>query len=191
MGARVSVEDNGKELVVYPSGGSGPSFSVKTIHISCKSDTYLGPHHKYGGIIVYGRNGETDWYTANGTHCKSGYVVIMRTDTSEFEDLQRRWDEPGRVHGIIYRKAFGESCRYENVVGEGFGIIDGKLKIFSGAFNLAKGKDLYHDDSAYMNSESARCVESLALIWQLHTDFPKRQNYSVQELIALSKCTIL
>ena len=91
-------------------------------------------------IVLYGRNGETDWYTANGTHCKSGYVVIMRTDTSEFEDLQRRWaDEPGRVHGIIYRKAFGESCKYENVVGEGFGIIDGKLKIFSGAFNLAKG----------------------------------------------------
>ena len=56
-GARVSVEDNGKELVVYPSGGSRPSFSIKTIHISFKSDTYLGPHHKYGGIIVYGRNG--------------------------------------------------------------------------------------------------------------------------------------
>ena len=25
-------------------------------------------------------------------------VVIMRTDTSEFEDLQRRWDEPVRVY---------------------------------------------------------------------------------------------
>ena len=147
-GASVSVEDNGKELVVYPSGGSGPSFSIKTIHISFKSDTYLGPHHKYGGIIVYGRNVETHWYTANGTHCKSGYVVIMRTDTSEFEDLQRRWDEPGRVQGIIYRKAFGESCKYENVVKEGFGIIEGKLKIFSGAFNLAKGNDLYQDDRA-------------------------------------------
>ena len=41
-----------KELVVYPSGGSGPSFSVKTIHISCKSDTYLGPHHKQSGIVI-------------------------------------------------------------------------------------------------------------------------------------------
>ena len=72
----------------------------------------------------------------------------MRTDTSEFEDLQRRWDEPGRVQGIIYRKAFGESCKYENVVKEGFGIIEAKLKIFSGAFNLAKGIDLYQDDRA-------------------------------------------
>ena len=52
------------------------------------------------------------------------------------------------IHGIIYRKAFGESCKYENVVKEGFGIIEGKLKIFSGAFNLAKGNDLYQDDRA-------------------------------------------
>ena len=41
-------------LAVCPAGGSGPSFSVKAIHISCKSDTYLGPDHKYGGIILYG-----------------------------------------------------------------------------------------------------------------------------------------
>lgn len=190
MGAHVSVEDDGKGFVVYPAGGSGPSFSVKTIHISCKSDIYLGPDHKYGGIILYGRNGETEWRTANGTHCKSGYVVIMRTDTSEFEELQRRWDEPGRVHGIIYRKAFGESCKYKNVVGEGFGIIDGKFKILSGAFNLAKGNDLYHDDNVNMNPESAGCVGAVALAWKLQ-NFPKRQNYSVEELIALSKCTIL
>ena len=38
-----------------------------------------------------GRNGETDWYTANGTHCNTGYVVIMRTDTIEFAELQRRY----------------------------------------------------------------------------------------------------
>ena len=96
-----------------------------------------------------------------------------------------------RIHGIIYRKAFGESCEYENVVGEGFGIKEGKLKVFSDAFYLAKGNDLYHDDSAYMNSVSARCMESVAQLWKLHTDFPKRQDYSVQELIALSKCKIL
>ena len=55
------------------------------------------------------------------------------------------------INGIIYRKAFGESCKYENVVGEGLGIIEGKLKIFSGAFNLAKDNDLYQDDSAYIH----------------------------------------
>ena len=57
------------------------------------------------------------------------------------------------IHGIIYRKALGESCKYENVVGEGFGVIAGKLKVFSGAFNLAKDNDLYQDDSAYTNCQ--------------------------------------
>lgn len=94
------------------------------------------------------------------------------------------------MRGIIYRKAFGESCKYKNVVGEGFGIIDGKFKILSGAFNLAKGNDLYHDENVNMNPESAGCVGTVALAWQLH-NFPRRQNYSVEELIALSKCTIL
>ena len=69
------------------------------------------------------------------------------------------------IHGIIYRKASGKSCKYKNVVGEDFGIIAGKLKVFSGAFNLAKGNDLYQDDSAYMNSVSARCMESVAQLW--------------------------
>ena len=94
--------------------------------------------------------------------CKSGYVVIMRKDTSESEDLQRRGEELGQVHGVIYRKAFGESCKHKNVVGEGFGIINRESKIISGAFNLScnltKGNNMYHDDSVYMNSESARYV---------------------------------
>ena len=55
--------------------------------------------------------------SSNGTHFKSGYVVIMRKDTSESEDLQRRGEELGQVHGVIYRKAFGESCKHKNVVG--------------------------------------------------------------------------
>ena len=122
--------------------GFGSSFTccspVKTIHISCQSDTYIGSDHEYGGIIIYARNGQTDWYTANGTHCKSGYVVIMRTDTREFKELQRRWpNEPGRVHVVIYRKTLGESCKYNNVVREGFGILDGTFKMFSASLNLA------------------------------------------------------
>ena len=110
LAANVRPSRNESSFDVYPAHGSGPSFTVKTLHISCKSVTYRGSEYKYGGIIIYARNSETDWYAANRTHCKSGYVVIMRRDTSEFEDLQRRWaDEPGRVHCIIYRKAFGES----------------------------------------------------------------------------------
>ena len=59
-------------FAVHPALGYGPSFTVSTLHISCQSDTYRGSEKKYGGIIIYARNGETDWRTANGTHCKSG-----------------------------------------------------------------------------------------------------------------------
>ena len=167
---------------VYPASGSGPSFTVTTIHISCQSDTYRGSDYKYGGIIIYARNGQTDWKTANGTHCKSGYVVIVRTDTSAFKELQGEWPhEPGRVHGIIYRKAFGESCKGMKVVGEGFAIMNGQFKIVSGAFNPAD--DEYHDNSSSMNKDSARYVEAVVNIWKsAGPNFPEKQNYSVKEL---------
>ena len=101
----------------------------------------------YGGIIIYGREGEGDQYTANGTHGKSGYVVIMHTDTEEFKEQQKKWrNEPGKVHGTIYRKAFGESCNEVNVVGEGFGITNGEFKTISGAFNPTHGGD-YHNNT--------------------------------------------
>ena len=79
---------------VLPAHGYGLSFTVSTLHISCESDTYRGSERKYGGIIIYSRNGETDWRTANGTHCKSGYVVIIQTDTKAFKDLQAAWSSP-------------------------------------------------------------------------------------------------
>ena len=172
---------DGSSFDVY-SHGSGPSFTVTTIHISCQSDTYRGNDYKYGGIIIYARNAQTDWYTANGTHCKSGYLVIKRTDTSEFEELKKKWHEPGIVHGTIYRKAFGESCNDVTVVGEGFGIMNGTFEIKSGAFNLAHG-DNYHDSSDLMNKDSARYVEAVVNIWKsAEPNFPRCQNYSVREL---------
>lgn len=169
-------------FVVHPARGSGPSFTVSSLHISPQSDKYRGTEQMYGGIIIYARDGATDWSTANGTHYKSGYVVIMQTDTKAFKDVQAEWrNEPGRVHGIIYRKAFGESCKGMKVVGEGFGIMNGEFKINSGAFNPAD--DDYHDSSSLMNHDSARYVEAVVNIWkQAGPNFPKKQNYSVKEL---------
>ena len=84
-------EENDCFMVLPRRGGSlkGRLFVVDTIHISCKSDPYRGGCFMYGGIIIYGREGEGDWYTANGTHGKSGYVVIVQTDTEEFKELQK------------------------------------------------------------------------------------------------------
>ena len=169
-------------FVIHPACGYGPSFTVNTLHISRQSDTYRGCEQKYGGIIIYARNGDTHWQTENNTHCRSGYVVIMQTDTKAFKYLQAKWrNEPGRVHGIIYRKAFGESCNGFKVVGEGFGIINGEFKIISGAFNPAY--DDYHDNSSLMNKDSARYVEAAVNIWKrAGPNFLARQNYKVKEL---------
>ena len=88
LAANVGPSRDENSFDVYPAHGGGPTFTVKTLHISCKSDTYRGSEHQYGGIAIYARNYETDWYTENKTHCKSGYVVIMRTDTKEFQEKQ-------------------------------------------------------------------------------------------------------
>jgi len=88
FGAYVEEEDD--KLVVSSKSARLPIFIAYTIHISCRSDPYSGSHYKYGGIILYGQNGPDDWRTVNGTHCKSGYVVIMRTDTTEFTELQSK-----------------------------------------------------------------------------------------------------
>ena len=181
--ANVSETHLRDQFVVFSKDHSGPCFIVQTIHISCSSDAFRGDKCKYGGIIIYGRDGQAEWRTANGTHCKSGYLVVMQTDTDEFKKLQKEWeDEPGIVHGIIYRKAFGESCKGIQVIGEGFGILNGKFTIDSCAFNMAHG-DRYHDNQCTMSDISKRYVESVVNIWKREgPNFLKKQNYSMQEL---------
>lgn len=44
---------------------------------------------------------------------------------------------------------FGEFCKGLKVVGEGFGIMNGKFKIILGVFNFVD--DNYYDNSFYMN----------------------------------------
>ena len=114
-------------------------------------------------------------------------VVIMQTDTKAFKDLQATWpDEPGIVHGIIYREAFGESCKGMKVVGEGFAIMNGEFKIISGVFNPVN--DDYHDNSSLMNRDSPRYVEAVVIIWKrAGPNFREKQNHSVKELNVLTK----
>ena len=76
-------------LVVYPAYYYGPFFTVNTLHISSQSDTYC--------------NGETHWKT-DSTHCKSGYVVIMQTDTKAFKVYERH----GETNLAKYMASFTE-----------------------------------------------------------------------------------
>ena len=40
--ANIRPSRDGSSFDVYPTHGDGPSFTAKTLHISCKSDTYHG-----------------------------------------------------------------------------------------------------------------------------------------------------
>lgn len=183
--ANITPDRDREYFTVFSRSGIGRSFEVHTIHISCKSNPFIERRHPYGGIIIYGRNGCGDWYTANGTHCKSGYVVITQTDTEEFQELQKKWpNERGKVHGVIYRQAFGESCKDVNVVGEGFGIMKGVFQTTSGAFNPSHDDD-YHDDCWEMHPDSTKCVKKVVEWWKTAgSNFLACQNHAVKSLLS-------
>ena len=150
------------KLVIHPTSSDKKTVLVKTMHISCQSDTYQSGH-KYGGVALYQYNGKSDWRTANNTHCKSGYIVIQDTDSQKV----KRWksSEPGVVHGAVYRNAFGESKKKAEVVGEGFAIRHGKFEISSGVFNNPQGS-AFHDERRRMAELSEHCVRKIVEYWK-------------------------
>ena len=129
-------------------------------------------------------------------HCNGGYVVIMQTDTEEFKELQKEWKEPGIVHGIIFKKAFGESCNVTKarqsctveVVGEGFSIREGEFCTVSRAFNRGEKGGIYHDDSYKMSEHSAKCVEKLVERWMdAGSSFCDNRDHSVESLLSWNR----
>ena len=159
-----------------------PSFSVETIHISCKSDAYRGSEYCYAGVIIYSCDGKSQWQTANGTRCKSGYLVIMDTAKEEVKKYQQQ--SPGQVHGAVYRSAFGEECTAKNINAEGFSVMNGVFKINSGVFNPAK--DGYHDDKRSMHPLSASCIQKVVNSWMKsgeHFIHSYCRNFAVQDLL--------
>ena len=198
-GVRVETPTTGIQdhFMVRPQNGeNGKSFRVDTIHISSKSVAYQGKTYLYGGIIIYACQGKGNWSTSNGTHCKSGYVVIMRTDTNKFKKLKKKWNEPGKVHGTIYKEAFEQSCNVTKerksctveVVGEGFSIRKGKFGTVSRAFNRREKGGIYHDDSYKMSEHSAKCVEKLVERWMdAGSSFRHNRDHSVESLLSWNR----
>ena len=65
-----------KKIVIKLKSSKGETpIYIKTMHVSRKSDTYQ-PGHNYRGVTEYQHNSQSEWWTANNTHCKSGYIVI-------------------------------------------------------------------------------------------------------------------
>ncbi|CAB4037353.1 Hypothetical predicted protein [Paramuricea clavata] len=158
---------------------------VETMHISCKSDTYQ-PGHNYGGIMIYQYDGKSEWRTENNTHCETGYIVIQDTDSENV----KQWigKEPGKVHGAVYKNAFGEAVKAE-VVGEGFSIQNGIFSIFdkfekkSGVFNSPKNSE-YHDNNPDMHKVSEHCVRKIVKYWKsAGPSWVRQRNFEVEELM--------
>ena len=185
--ANVDEKPDKSGLVVFSTEG-GPSFTVETIHISCTSDAYNGSGHQYGGIIIYNRepstkhySGVAEWWTENNTHCKTGYLVIKDTD-SKPRPQDEFPNEPGIVHGAIYRKVFGESCKGKKVIGEGFGVVNGEFTTKSGSFNAVD--DGYRDSDIMENPKMAKCVKKVVESWKAaRGNFTACQNYKVKDLL--------
>ena len=156
-----------------------PSFPFETIHISCKSDAYQGNDYRYAGVIIYSCDGKSKWQTANGTRCKSGYLVIIDTSTKKVKKYQEK--SPGLVHGAVYRSAFGEECTERKVNAEGFSVMNGEFKINSGVFNPAQ--DGYHDNKKYMHKLSARYIKKVVDKWMEAADnFYGSRNFKIKDL---------
>ena len=83
------------------------TFPANQMHIVRRTDAYCEENSKYGGVIIYQYDGKIDWTTANGTHCLSGYIVIMNTDSTIVKQFQYK-GQFGMVHGAVYECAFGE-----------------------------------------------------------------------------------
>ena len=180
----ISMPDDRSALVSSPNPAfltyaNLPAFSVETIHISCKSDAYRGSEYCYAGVIIYSCDGKSQWQTANGTRCKSGYLVIVDTETEKFKKYKQQ--SPGQVHGAVYRSAFGEECTAKNVNAEGFSVMNGVFKINSGVFNPAK--DGYHDDKKSMHPLSASCIQKVVNSWMnARENFYECRNFMIKDL---------
>ena len=165
---------------VVPYNPQLPSFPFETIHISCNSDAYQGTDYCYAGVIIYSCDHKSEWQTANGTRCKSGYLVIMDTGTEKVE--QFRGKSPGQVHGAVYRSSFGEECNARIVIAEGFSVMNGNFKINSGVFNPAP--DGYHDSKKSMHPYTSQCIEKVVDYWkEAGKHFLRCRNFKVQDLL--------
>ena len=159
--------------------------TVKSMHISCQSDTYR-PGHNYAGVIIYQYEGKSDWRTANNTHCKSGYIVIQDTGS----DKVKKWigKEPGAVHGAVYRNAFGESVSNAHVVGECFSLQHDECKvekfgINSSVFNNPKGSS-FHDHRRRMHELTEHCIRKILDYWKTAGPcWVRQRNFETKQLL--------
>ena len=173
-----------KELIIappiwYKSNNDSYEF-VKSYHISCASRKTCDiwncslEQHNYGEVVLYMKDGKTDWY-CNNRHCKIGYIIIKPV-----EDIKNITSKYGIIHGKTYKSVFNEEPI--NIVGSGFARCNGIWKWNSGSFNLKSDK--YHTlNSKSMNEIEAKWIEKAVKNWH----DTGNQNTNVDESVVIYK----
>ena len=92
--------------------------SSLTIHPASDEVKDYDKGENLAGIVLYAKDGKTDWEW-NGVHCKTGDIIIKKTD-EKFMSLKAG---KGIVHGRVFKSVFDE-CPFGNVVASGFGRVD-------------------------------------------------------------------
>ena len=131
-------------------GYSGPTFYVKSLHLSCTSDPY-DPSAPYGCFVLYG-NVEGTALQLNGHNILPGYIVIKRTDTAEFESANV--GAQGQVQGAVFRLAFNTS----KVIGEAFAFMNGAFRYNSATCNTKS--DIYSNNDLALTM-SAPAIDTI------------------------------
>ena len=161
---------------------------VDKIHISSKSDAFRGNASSYAGLVIYSCDGKSQWQTANGTVCTSGYLVVMDTENEKVRMHQQH--SPGRIHDAIYRIAFGEQRTEGNLDAESFSVIDGVFEVNSGAFSPAE--DGFRDRKRSAHSLPTQCITKVVKYWMNageHFHLCCR-DYDVHDLIKVVDSTV-
>ena len=183
---RAITATDGSYTITSRGGGTGggaslPQIPVTTLHLSCASDVYDGTSKNYAGFVLYSHNGQTSW-TLNGKKCKSGYIVIQDTDSSNVQRY-RAAGSPGVVHGAVYRNVFGEDIG-KSTVGEGFAVMDGEMKWNSYTFNAPRDS-VYHDHCKDISQVARDNIEKVLQEWKdagmKSHSLPTERNFTVPQ----------
>ena len=158
---------------------------VESYHVSCAStkpcDEFYckNPKHNIGGVVLYMKDGKTDWY-CNSTSCKSGYIIVKGSDEvrKQFPNADGAVD--GEVYGAIYQSVFDEPPSKHKLIGSVFARVDGKWKFRSGVLNEYDHCQCEKKKRA-MNEVEEKWVMKAVKQWYENG----RQNLNVKECVGI------
>ncbi|CAM4750276.1 unnamed protein product [Rotaria magnacalcarata] len=149
-----------------------PYLNMNTIHISCSSDRF-DPYGNFVGMIVYGYNGQSDFYL-NGRHCRAGYMLIKNVNSINHIPTDT-------MHKKLFKWFFGIDLPSE-FSGGGFAYQNGTWKHNSFSFNI--NADLYHDTQKGMHQIEQQLVNAALNRLYMNHEWSCNQNLSVKEILS-------